>query len=181
MTDARRANSALAASCCVQSGSLPAVSWRTAAAVGEFLRDRGRGVTACHAWVSGPLPCNGSYGFVAGTGADGQAAKRFSVTSGSLQGGCCNRWSEHCPQAPGTIPIPVGSARSDARSDQQHGGGGKSGFSKSLEIAASDIESTCRTTFLSLSLGYSHPVDFTLPSGITASIEKTECYQAGRY
>ncbi len=46
------------------------------------------------------------------------------------------------------------------------------GFSKSLEIAGIGYRVNLQNNVLNLSLGYSHPVEFTLPSGITASIEK---------
>jgi large subunit ribosomal protein L6 len=46
------------------------------------------------------------------------------------------------------------------------------GFSKSLEIAGVGYRVNLQNNVLSLSLGFSHPVEFALPSGITASIEK---------
>ncbi|HAA02662.1 MAG TPA: 50S ribosomal protein L6, partial [Syntrophobacteraceae bacterium] len=46
------------------------------------------------------------------------------------------------------------------------------GFSKSLEIAGVGYRVNLQNNVLSLSLGYSHPVEFALPSGITATIEK---------
>ena len=46
------------------------------------------------------------------------------------------------------------------------------GFVKSLEIAGVGYRVNLQNNVLSLTLGYSHPVEFALPSGITASIEK---------
>lgn len=46
------------------------------------------------------------------------------------------------------------------------------GFSKGLEIQGTGYRAEVQGTNLNLSLGYSHPVQFPLPDGIKASVEK---------
>ncbi len=46
------------------------------------------------------------------------------------------------------------------------------GFVKSLEIAGVGYRVSVQSNVLNLSLGYSHPIEFALPPGITASIDK---------
>ena len=46
------------------------------------------------------------------------------------------------------------------------------GFEKSLELVGIGYRAELKGTSLHLSLGYSHPVRFELPKGITAKIEK---------
>lgn len=46
------------------------------------------------------------------------------------------------------------------------------GFTKTLEISGVGYKAELNGSRLVLTLGYSHPVEFTLPAGITAKIEK---------
>jgi large subunit ribosomal protein L6 len=46
------------------------------------------------------------------------------------------------------------------------------GFEKSLELVGIGYRAELKGTALHLSLGYSHPVRFELPKGITAKLEK---------
>jgi large subunit ribosomal protein L6 len=46
------------------------------------------------------------------------------------------------------------------------------GFSKSLELVGIGYRAELQGTVLQLTLGYSHPIRFELPPGITASVEK---------
>lgn len=46
------------------------------------------------------------------------------------------------------------------------------GFSKGLEINGVGYRAELKGTTLSLALGYSHPVEYPLPTGITAEVEK---------
>lgn len=46
------------------------------------------------------------------------------------------------------------------------------GFEKVLEINGVGYRAEAKGTVLNLSLGYSHPVEYPLPSGITAEVEK---------
>ena len=46
------------------------------------------------------------------------------------------------------------------------------GFEKSLELVGIGYRAELKGTSLNLSLGYSHPVRFELPKGITAKLEK---------
>ena len=46
------------------------------------------------------------------------------------------------------------------------------GFSRSLEIQGVGYRATVSGGSLQLSLGFSHPIDYVLPSGVTASVEK---------
>lgn len=46
------------------------------------------------------------------------------------------------------------------------------GFEKKLEIVGIGYRSEVKGTSLSLYLGYSHPIDFPLPKGISAEVEK---------
>jgi large subunit ribosomal protein L6 len=46
------------------------------------------------------------------------------------------------------------------------------GFEKKLEIVGIGYRSEVKGTNLSLYLGYSHPIDFPLPNGISAEVEK---------
>ncbi|MEM5787821.1 MAG: 50S ribosomal protein L6 [Syntrophobacteraceae bacterium] len=47
------------------------------------------------------------------------------------------------------------------------------GFIKGLEIQGTGYRAEAQGTNLNLSLGYSHPIQFPLPDGIKASVEKT--------
>ena len=46
------------------------------------------------------------------------------------------------------------------------------GFTKTLEITGTGYRAEAVGTVLNLSLGFSHPVQFVLPQGITAAVEK---------
>jgi large subunit ribosomal protein L6 len=46
------------------------------------------------------------------------------------------------------------------------------GFERTLEINGIGYRAEVKDNALTLNLGYSHPVDFTLPDGITAQVEK---------
>lgn len=46
------------------------------------------------------------------------------------------------------------------------------GYSKELDVVGVGFKADMRGTTLVLSLGFSHPIDFELPQGITAAIEK---------
>jgi len=46
------------------------------------------------------------------------------------------------------------------------------GFVKGLEITGTGYRADVQNNVLNLSLGYSHPVQFLLPSGITATVER---------
>ena len=46
------------------------------------------------------------------------------------------------------------------------------GFIKTLEITGVGYRVSLQNNVLSLALGYSHPVEFALPQGITASVER---------
>jgi large subunit ribosomal protein L6 len=46
------------------------------------------------------------------------------------------------------------------------------GFAKSLEITGVGYRVNVQNNVISLSLGYSHPVEFAMPQGITASMER---------
>jgi large subunit ribosomal protein L6 len=50
--------------------------------------------------------------------------------------------------------------------------GVSNGFEKKLEIVGIGYRSELKGSSLALYLGYSHPIDFPLPQGITADIEK---------
>ena len=45
------------------------------------------------------------------------------------------------------------------------------GFSKELDIVGVGYKAAVKGTTLSMTLGYSHPVDYALPQGITAKVE----------
>jgi large subunit ribosomal protein L6 len=49
--------------------------------------------------------------------------------------------------------------------------GAHTGFTKELDIVGVGYRAAVKGQVLSMSLGYSHPVDFTLPVGITAKVE----------
>ena len=46
------------------------------------------------------------------------------------------------------------------------------GFTKELEIIGVGYRADLRGNTLSLSLGYSHPIEFTLPEGITVTVDR---------
>ncbi len=46
------------------------------------------------------------------------------------------------------------------------------GYSEELDVIGVGFKAEMRGTTLVLSLGFSHPVDFELPTGINAAIEK---------
>jgi large subunit ribosomal protein L6 len=46
------------------------------------------------------------------------------------------------------------------------------GFSKSLDVVGIGYKAEAKSRTLTLSLGYSHPIEFPLPEGITARVEK---------
>ena len=46
------------------------------------------------------------------------------------------------------------------------------GFAKSLEITGVGYRANVQNNVVSLSLGYSHPVEFAMPQGITATMER---------
>jgi large subunit ribosomal protein L6 len=46
------------------------------------------------------------------------------------------------------------------------------GFSKSLDVVGIGYKAEAKPRTLTLSLGYSHPIEFPLPEGITAKVEK---------
>lgn len=46
------------------------------------------------------------------------------------------------------------------------------GFTKVLDISGVGYRADVKGTVLNLSLGYSHPIDYPLPQGITAEVEK---------
>ncbi|MBI5048213.1 MAG: 50S ribosomal protein L6 [Deltaproteobacteria bacterium] len=46
------------------------------------------------------------------------------------------------------------------------------GFQKSLEIVGVGYRAEIQGSVLNLSLGYSHPIKYTLPKGITAAVDK---------
>ena len=45
------------------------------------------------------------------------------------------------------------------------------GFTKELDIVGVGYRAAVKGTTLTMTLGYSHPVDFDLPAGITAKVE----------
>ena len=49
--------------------------------------------------------------------------------------------------------------------------GASVGFNKELDIVGVGYRAAVKGNVLSMTLGYSHPVDFTLPTGITAKVE----------
>ncbi len=51
--------------------------------------------------------------------------------------------------------------------------GVKEGYQKQLEIMGTGFKAALTGRTLTLNIGFSHPVVYTLPQGITASIEKT--------
>jgi large subunit ribosomal protein L6 len=53
------------------------------------------------------------------------------------------------------------------------------GFERVLEIVGVGYRVSLKSNILSFALGYSHPIDFKLPDGITASVEKTKVVLAG--
>ncbi len=46
------------------------------------------------------------------------------------------------------------------------------GFTKTLEITGTGYRAEVQNNFLNLSLGYSHPINFELPTGVTATVER---------
>ena len=46
------------------------------------------------------------------------------------------------------------------------------GFVKAMEIHGTGYRAEAQTSILNLSLGYSHPIQFPLPEGITATVER---------
>jgi large subunit ribosomal protein L6 len=46
------------------------------------------------------------------------------------------------------------------------------GFVKGLEITGTGYRADVQSNVLNLSLGYSHPIQFLLPAGITATVER---------
>lgn len=50
--------------------------------------------------------------------------------------------------------------------------GVSSGFERTLEIVGIGYRATINGRILNMSLGYSHPVEFILPEGVDASVEK---------
>lgn len=46
------------------------------------------------------------------------------------------------------------------------------GFEKVLEISGVGYRAEVKGTMINLSLGYSHPVEYSLPAGVTAEVEK---------
>jgi len=46
------------------------------------------------------------------------------------------------------------------------------GFSKGLEINGVGYRAELKGTMLNLALGYSHPVEYPLPAGVSAEVEK---------
>jgi len=46
------------------------------------------------------------------------------------------------------------------------------GFAKGLEIQGTGYRADVQSNVLNLSLGYSHPVQFVLPEGVTASVDR---------
>lgn len=46
------------------------------------------------------------------------------------------------------------------------------GFTKAMEIHGTGYRAEAQTSILNLSLGYSHPIQFPLPEGITATVER---------
>jgi large subunit ribosomal protein L6 len=53
------------------------------------------------------------------------------------------------------------------------------GFSKTLEINGVGYKAEIKGTKIVLSLGYSHPVEYTLPEGITAKVDKNNLILSG--
>jgi large subunit ribosomal protein L6 len=53
------------------------------------------------------------------------------------------------------------------------------GFTKKLEINGIGYQAAVKGNGLVLNVGYSHPVDFSLPAGITATVEKNVITIAG--
>jgi large subunit ribosomal protein L6 len=49
--------------------------------------------------------------------------------------------------------------------------GAHTGFSKELDIVGVGYRAAMKGQVLSMTLGYSHPVDYTLPAGITGKVE----------
>ena len=49
--------------------------------------------------------------------------------------------------------------------------GVSSGFTKELDIVGVGYRASTKGNVLSMTLGYSHPVDYELPAGITAKVE----------
>jgi large subunit ribosomal protein L6 len=52
--------------------------------------------------------------------------------------------------------------------------GVSAGFVKSLDFTGVGYKAAVNGNVLNLSLGYSHPIDFTLPTGITAKVVKNQ-------
>jgi large subunit ribosomal protein L6 len=52
--------------------------------------------------------------------------------------------------------------------------GVSTGFVKSLEFTGVGYKAAVNGSVLNLSLGYSHPIDYTLPAGITAKVNKNQ-------
>lgn len=46
------------------------------------------------------------------------------------------------------------------------------GFTKSMEISGVGYRASVQNNVISLSLGYSHPVEFVLPEGVSASVDR---------
>ena len=49
--------------------------------------------------------------------------------------------------------------------------GASQGFTKELDIVGVGYRASTKGQVLSMTVGYSHPVDYTLPAGITAKVE----------
>src|SRR3954468_7261809 len=49
--------------------------------------------------------------------------------------------------------------------------GAATGFTKELDIVGVGYRAAVKGQVLSMTLGYSHPVDYTLPTGITAKVD----------
>ena len=49
--------------------------------------------------------------------------------------------------------------------------GAHTGFSKELEVVGVGYRAATKGNILTLNVGYSHPIDYTLPAGITAKVD----------
>lgn len=53
------------------------------------------------------------------------------------------------------------------------------GFERALEIVGVGYRVSLKSNVLTFALGYSHPIDYKLPEGITASVKKTKVMLSG--
>lgn len=80
-----------------------------------------------------------------------------------------DRVTVELPSGPAVNPAVHGLARTLIANMVE---GVTNGFTKVLDISGVGYRADVKGTVLNLALGYSHPVDYPLPQGITAEVEK---------